>query len=141
MITQSLESPAKTERARKMVDAIYRSDSRRVFATLVRLLGDFDLFLADEFPEHGGKSSRALGGSPVTLHLQVTDCDAVFQNAVTAGCQVVMPLKEMFWGDRYGLAADPYGHKWSIATTVRQVSPEEMGRQSLPFRVGTAGRK
>lgn len=83
-------------------------------------------FLADEFPEEGGQSPQSLGGSPVTLHLQVPDCDAMFQRAVEAGCEVRMPPEDMFWGDRYGVVADPYGHKWSIATTVRQVSPEEM---------------
>ena len=83
-------------------------------------------YLVEEFPEHGSHSPRGLGGSPVTLHLQVPDCDAAFGRAVEAGCEVVMPLDEMFWGDRYGVVVDPYGHKWSIATTVRQVSPEEL---------------
>jgi PhnB protein len=87
-------------------------------------------FLADEFPEHGGHSPQSLGGSPVTLHLQVPDCDAVFRRAVEAGCEAIMPPEDMFWGDRYGQVADPYGHKWSIGTTVRQVSPEEM-RQAI----------
>jgi uncharacterized glyoxalase superfamily protein PhnB len=84
------------------------------------------IFLSDEFAEHGALSPLSLGGSPITLHLQVSDCDAVFQRAVEAGCQVRMLLQDMFWGDRYGLVADPFGHQWSIATTVRQVSPEEM---------------
>ena len=87
-------------------------------------------FLMDEFPEHGGIGPQTLGGSPVTLHLQVPDCDAVFGRAVEAGCETVMPLQDMFWGDRYGLVADPFGHKWSIATPIRQVSPEEV-RQAL----------
>ena len=84
------------------------------------------IFLSDEFPEHGALSPLSLGGSPITLHLQVPDCDAVFQRAVEAGCQVRMPLQDMFWGDRYGMVADPYGHQWSIATPIRQVSQEEM---------------
>ena len=83
-------------------------------------------FIVDEFPEYGGKSPQSLGGSPMTLHLHVPDCDAVFNRAVEAGCEVRMPLEDQFWGDRYGIVADPYGHKWSIATTVRQVTPEEM---------------
>jgi len=83
-------------------------------------------YLVDEFPEHGGKSPQALGGTPVTLHLQVPDCDAVYQKAVDAGCTVVMPLADMFWGDRWGLLVDPFGHQWSVATTVREVSPEEI---------------
>lgn len=84
------------------------------------------IYLVDEFPEYGGHSPLALKGSPVTLHLQVPDCDAVFGRAVEAGCEVALPLQDMFWGDRYGLVTDPFGHKWSVATTVRQLSPEEM---------------
>ena len=84
------------------------------------------VFISDEFPEYGGNSPLALGGSPVTLHLQVPNSDAVFQRAVEAGCEVRMPLEDAFWGDRYGMVADPYGHLWSIATHVRDVTPEEM---------------
>jgi uncharacterized glyoxalase superfamily protein PhnB len=84
------------------------------------------VMLTDEWPEQGGLSPLSLGGSGVTLHLQVPDCDAVFQRAVEAGCEVRMPLADMFWGDRYGIVADPYGHSWSIATPVRQLSPEEL---------------
>jgi uncharacterized glyoxalase superfamily protein PhnB len=91
------------------------------------------VYLGDEFPEHGGQSPHSLGGSPVTIHLQVSDCDAVFNTAVATGCTVAMPLEDMFWGDRYGVITDPYGHKWSIATTVRNVSPEEMERAVSAF--------
>lgn len=84
------------------------------------------LFLCDECPQFGCNSPLALGGTPVTLHLHVKDCDAVFDRAVAAGCTVRMPLQDMFWGDRYGVLADPYGHAWSIATTVRHVSDAEM---------------
>jgi len=84
------------------------------------------IYVVDEFPEHGGKSPQTLGGTPVTLHLQVADCDSVYKRAVEAGCHVAMPLQDMFWGDRYGLVVDPYGHQWSIATTIRQVEMEEV---------------
>ena len=83
-------------------------------------------FLADECPEFGSKSPQGLGSSPVTLHLHVKDCDAAFQRAAAAGCTVRMPLADMFWGDRYGVLSDPYGHVWSIATHVRDVSHAEM---------------
>jgi PhnB protein len=108
-------------------------DGRLMHATL-----DIDgatFFVVDEFPEHGGKSPQALGGSPVTLSLHVADCDAVFQRAVDAGCQVIMPLADMFWGDRWGLLADPYGHNWSVASTIRKVSPEEL-QQSMAAMAG-----
>jgi uncharacterized glyoxalase superfamily protein PhnB len=89
-------------------------------------IGDSQLFLLDEMPEHGVHSPQALKGTPVTLHLQVEDADAEFARAVQAGATVTMPLADMFWGDRYGCVADPFGHRWSIATHVRDVSPEEM---------------
>ena len=89
-------------------------------------VGGNDIYLVDEFPDHGCVSPLALGNTPVTLHLQVDDCDAVFNRAVEAGCTVKMPLQEMFWGDRYGHITDPYGHNWSIATTVKQVSMDDI---------------
>ncbi len=106
------------------VTVLRTPDGRVLHAALT--MDGATFFLHDEFPEHGGHSPQALGGSPVVLHLQVADCDAVFERAVAAGCEVRMPLEEMFWGDRYGVIADPYGHNWSVATTVRQVTPEEM---------------
>lgn len=90
-------------------------------------------FLGEECKEYGNLSSLSLGGSPVTLHLQVQDCEAVFKRAVDAGCKVEMPLADMFWGDRYGVISDPFGHKWSIATTVRQVSMEEIESAAAAF--------
>lgn len=86
------------------------------------------IYLVEEYPECGGVSPQALGGSPVSIHLQVADCDAVFDRAVEAGCTVAMPLEDMFWGDRFGLLVDPFGHKWSVATTKRLVSFEEIQR-------------
>ena len=83
-------------------------------------------FLAESNPEWCSKSPRDLGGSPVTLHMMVADCDAVYQQAVEAGCTASMPPQDMFWGDRYGVLTDPYGHTWSIATTIKRLSPEEM---------------
>jgi uncharacterized glyoxalase superfamily protein PhnB len=94
------------------------------------LVGGAMFFLNEEFPAFGSRSPQALGGTPVMLHLHVSDCDAVFERAVRAGCTVRMPLADMFWGDRYGVLVDPYGHTWSIATTVRQLTTEEMQRNA-----------
>ena len=105
--------------------AIHRLLDGRIVHAALNIRGAV-FFLMDAFPEHGSGSPLELGGSPVTLHLQVPDCDAVFGRAVEAGCAVGMPLEDMFWGDRYGMVTDPYGHKWGIATTVRQVSTEEI---------------
>lgn len=83
----------------------------------------------DDFPEmSGGKSMtpKALGGSPVTIHLVVTDVDTKFQRAIDAGATVVMPVEDQFWGDRYGVLRDPFGHQWSMGQPVREVSMEEI---------------
>ena len=83
------------------------------------------VLLNDDFPEYNdGKSSTpiALGGTPVTIHLTVTDVDASFQQALDAGATVVAPLEDQFWGDRYGVVRDPFGHHWSLGQPVREVS-------------------
>jgi PhnB protein len=87
------------------------------------------VMLQDDFPEmSGGKSMtpKALGGSPVTIHLVVTDVDNQFQRAVDAGATVVMPVEDQFWGDRYGVLQDPFGHQWSMGQPVREVSTDEI---------------
>jgi PhnB protein len=87
------------------------------------------VFLVDDFPEYcEGKSGtpQALGGTPVTIHRYVKDCDAAIDRAVKAGATIKMPPADMFWGDRYGVVTDPFGHDWSIATHVMDLSPEEM---------------
>ncbi len=107
---------------------IFRSampDSQRIGHAEIRI-GDSKVFLNDEFPEMGCSSPQSLGGSPVTLHLQVEDVDSLFDRAVQAGATVLMPLADQFWGDRYGLLADPYGHRWSIASHVRDMTREEV---------------
>jgi uncharacterized glyoxalase superfamily protein PhnB len=89
-------------------------------------IGDSTIMLADDFPEYGGLGPKALKGSPVTLHMYVPDVDASFQQAVDAGASVRMAPADMFWGDRYGQVTDPFGHHWSIATHIKDMTPEEM---------------
>jgi uncharacterized glyoxalase superfamily protein PhnB len=89
-------------------------------------IGDSILMLVDEFPEMGAKSPKSLQGSPVTIHLYVEDADAAVAQAVAAGAKVTMPLADAFWGDRYGQLEDPFGHSWSVATHLRDLSPEEI---------------
>jgi PhnB protein len=87
------------------------------------------VLLNDDFPEYNdGKSSTptALGGTPVTIHQTVADVDARFQQALDAGATVVAPLEDQFWGDRYGVVRDPFGHHWSLGQPVREVSIEEI---------------
>jgi uncharacterized glyoxalase superfamily protein PhnB len=97
-------------------------------------IGDSMVMLVDEVPEWGTLGPKALKGSPVTIHLMVDDVDAVFAQAVDAGATVKMPVADMFWGDRYGLVVDPFGHVWSIATHMRDLTPEEIaaaGREAM----------
>lgn len=90
-------------------------------------IGDSMLMLCDEMPmtQHW-RAPQSLNGTSVTMHIFVDDADAAFERAVKAGAKVTMPLDDMFWGDRYGKLIDPFGHEWSIATHVKDVTPEEM---------------
>ena len=103
-------------------------DGKKLFHAALRINGSL-VMLNDDFPEMtDGKSMTptALGGSPVSIHLTVTDVDAKFQKAVDAGATVVMPLEDAFWGDRYGELRDPFGHLWSMGQPVREVSEDEI---------------
>ena len=91
-------------------------------------IGDSMLMLNEEMPEYGGLSPLSLGGTAVTVHVYTDNVDDAFNRAVSAGAQVKMPLMDQFWGDRYGMVSDPFGHKWSLATHVKDLSPEEMQR-------------
>lgn len=89
-------------------------------------IGDSTVMLVDEFPDWGSLGPKSLKGSPVTIHLYVEDVDVFVAHAAAAGAKITMPLQDMFWGDRYAKLDDPFGHHWSVATHVRDVSPEEM---------------
>jgi uncharacterized glyoxalase superfamily protein PhnB len=89
-------------------------------------IGDSTVMLVDEMPEWGAFGPKSLKGSPVTIHLYVQDVDASVARAVAAGAKITMPLDDMFWGDRYCKVEDPFGHHWSIATHIRDVTPDEM---------------
>lgn len=101
-------------------------------------IGDSALMLVDEMPEYGALGPRALKGSPITIHLYSTDVDATVAQAVAAGAKVTMPVAEMFWGDRYGQLEDPFGHRWSVATHTRDLTPEEI-RQGMTTQGGDCG--
>jgi uncharacterized glyoxalase superfamily protein PhnB len=91
-------------------------------------IGDSVIMLSDEYPEFGSLSPQSVGGSPMGLHIYIENVDAAFDRAVKAGAQVEMPVMDQFWGDRYGKLKDPFGHKWSIATHVNDMSADEMKR-------------
>jgi PhnB protein len=97
------------------------------------------VMLVDENPAYGMLSPRSLKGSPVTIHLIVKDADAVVQRAADAGATVKMPVQDMFWGDRYGLIEDPFGHLWSVATPQRTMTHEEIAATAKTAMCGAAG--
>jgi PhnB protein len=94
------------------------------------VIGDSVVMLSDEFPQFNLKSPKSLGGNCASLHLYVEDADALFNQAVAAGCDVLHPVSDTFWGDRYGKVADPYGHHWGIATHVEDLTEEQMAERA-----------
>jgi PhnB protein len=89
-------------------------------------IGDSVIMLADEFPDMGALGPKSVGGSPVTIQVYVEDVDATFDKALKAGASTLRPVEDKFYGDRGGEFEDPFGHRWSVATHVEDVSPEEM---------------
>jgi len=101
-------------------------------------IGNADLMLNDHFPEFGSPPIGQ-GNWPLTLHLYVPDADAVFAQAVAAGCEPIMPVADQFWGDRYGQVKDPFGFNWAIATHVEDPTPEELKEREAKLLSGGAG--
>ena len=93
-------------------------------------LGDSVLMLADENPEMGARGPRSVGGTPVTIFVYVDDVDGVFERAVQAGAKQLEAVEDRFYGDRSGQLEDPFGHRWSLATHIEDVAPEEMSRRA-----------
>jgi PhnB protein len=93
-------------------------------------LGESLIMLADEHPEMGARGPKTVGGSPVTISVYVEDVDAVFDAAVAAGATSVRPVENQFYGDRSGQFEDPFGHRWSVASHVEDVPPDEMERRA-----------
>ena len=92
-------------------------------------IGDSAVMMADEFPDMGFKSPDSIGGTPVGLLLYVENVDEVFARAIAEGGREMQPVADQFYGDRSGTLADPFGHVWTLATHVEDVSPEEMQRR------------
>jgi PhnB protein len=99
-------------------------------------LGDSLIMLADEFPEMGVRSPKAIGGTPVTMHIYVEDVDSVFDRAIGSGATSLRPVEKQFYGDRTGQFEDPFGHRWSVATHVEDVPPDEMEKRAAEAMSG-----
>lgn len=93
-------------------------------------LGNAVIMLADEYPDMGFRSPKAVGGTPITLHVYVEDVDTVFAKALARGAKELSPVKDEFYGDRTGQLEDPFGHRWSIASHVEDVPAEEMEKRA-----------
>ena len=104
-------------------------DGRLMHASM--MLGDSMIMLVDEMKEWGSVGPKARGGSSVTIHLNVPDVDALFAQAVAAGATAKMPPADMFWGDRYGVVTDPFGHDWSIATHIRDMTHDQIAAATM----------
>ena len=99
-------------------------------------IGDGLVMIADEFPDHGFLSPKAIGGTPVTIHVYVTDADAVFAKAIAGGATATREMENQFYGDRSGQFEDPFGHRWNVASHVEDVSEEEMARRMAEMMPG-----
>ena len=93
-------------------------------------IGNSVIMLADEHPEMGIRGPRAMGGSPVSLHVYVDDVDSVFERAIEGGAQELRAVENRFYGDRTGGFEDPFGHRWDVATHVEDVPPDEMAKRA-----------
>jgi PhnB protein len=101
-------------------------------------IGNSMLMLVDEMPGMGARSPKLLGGSPVTIHLSVPDAHATMRQAEATGAKITMPVTDMFWGALYGVLEDPFGHSWSVATQVRDLSPQEI-QAAMHAQFGASG--
>ena len=102
-------------------------DGKRVMHGELMLDGHI-FFVSDQFSASEGgscKSPDTLGGTSVRITLQVDDADQTVARAVAAGARVLMPVRDMFWGARYGQIADPFGHQWGINQQLKKQTPEE----------------
>jgi PhnB protein len=100
--------------------------------------GDSLIMLADEFPDMGHRGPKAVGGTPVTISVYVEDVDAAFQRALEEGATEVRSVENQFYGDRTGQLEDPFGHRWSVATHVEDVPPDQMEKRAAEAMSGSA---
>ncbi len=93
-------------------------------------IGDSVIMLADESPDMDARGPKAVGGTPVSLHVYVEDVDRVFDRAIEAGAKALRPVEDRFYGDRSGGFEDPFGHRWDVATHVEDEPPSEMEKRA-----------
>jgi PhnB protein len=96
-------------------------------------IGDSVIMLGDEMPDMGAKSPKSYGGTPVKFYVYVVNVDVAWKRAIDAGAKQVVPLQDMFWGDRMGCVEDPFGHAWNLAQHVADPTPEEIRKGQEAF--------
>lgn len=114
-------------------EQVLRFEDGRFMHAAIRLGGSW-IFIGEASPAYHIQSPKDLGGSPVTMHLKVDNCDRAHSRALQHGCTCQMAPADMFWGDRYAVVTDPFGHRWSFAQTLRELSPEEMEQAAANFK-------
>lgn len=107
-------------------------DGKSIMHAEIRV-GTSRIMLGDEAPSMGCLAPVSLGGPGGSLYVYVPDVDAAFKQAVAAGAKALMPVTDMFYGDRFGQVEDPSGHRWGLATHVEDLAPEEMARRQGEF--------
>jgi PhnB protein len=114
-----------------VLDSFPHLDGKGLMHAVIQI-GDSILMMGDERPGMA-KSAETLGGSPISLYVYVQDADAAFKQAVAAGAAVVMPMMDMFWGDRAGNVKDPFGYQWMIATHKQDLTKEQVKKGAEAF--------
>ena len=99
-------------------------------------VGDSMIMLGEQNPDMDVRGPRAIGGTPMMLHVYVEDADRVFEQAIGAGAKALRPVEDQFYGDRSGRFEDPFGHRWDVATRVEDVPPEEMEKRAAAAIAG-----
>lgn len=102
-------------------------------------IGDSVVMLSDQMPEWGAVGPKLVGGTPVTMGVYVEDVDGTYAKAIDLGATPERPVEDQFYGDRSGQFLDPWGHRWSVATHIEDVAPDEMARRAAAAMGGEAG--
>ncbi len=116
----------------ELLDRMPAPDGKSVMHATLKI-GDSRIFICDEIPGMGCRSPESLGGATSTFYLYVKNVDEAFRKAVNAGGTVKRPVENLFWGDRFGSIADPFGYQWDLATHIEDVPPEELRKRGEAF--------